>query len=181
MTFLEIQKKIVQSKKARKGVKNRIDYFGENFAEEKFYKDVYRKALNGANQIVKHCFENGITSFKVVFEKEKKQDLEYKEKYLKLIDEAGEYERAWKETLKINSALTSENIELLKQVSQLKEELERTKRGGRKEDKEKEGLILTYKSNSPAATVREIANALKVSKTTVQKVLVKYNLNGRKK
>ena len=54
MTFLELQKKIEQTRKARKGVRNRTDYFDSDDSNEDFYVAVYRKALAVANKVVQH-------------------------------------------------------------------------------------------------------------------------------
>ena len=59
MTFLELQNKIAQTRKARRGVGNRTEYFAEGSEEEAFYSAVYKRALNAANQIVKHYTELG--------------------------------------------------------------------------------------------------------------------------
>lgn len=56
MTFLDLQRRIVQTRKARKGTHNRTDYFEDNPNEE-FCNAVYRKALSVANKVVKHYFE----------------------------------------------------------------------------------------------------------------------------
>lgn len=58
MTFLQLQNKIVQTKKARSGVHNRIDYFADNVNED-FYNMVYKKALKAANAVIKHYEETG--------------------------------------------------------------------------------------------------------------------------
>ena len=58
MTFLQLQNKIVQTKKARAGVHNRIDYFADNVNED-FYNMVYKKALKAANDVIKHYEETG--------------------------------------------------------------------------------------------------------------------------
>ena len=185
MTFLEIQREIVQSRKAKKGVKNRIDYFGENFAEEKFYKDVYRKALSAANKVVDHCFEcEEIEPFSVVWGKPKKEKKEKDvddKKYLEMKKKVAELEKKCKDLSEFSYNLTNKNLELAEQIIQLKSKLEKYKHGGRKDDKEKESKIITYKNNSPTATVREIAAALQVSTRTVQKVLVNHGMNGRNK
>lgn len=52
MTFRELQNKIIQTGKARKGVKNREDYF-EHDENEDFWRAVYKKALSAANSDVK--------------------------------------------------------------------------------------------------------------------------------
>ena len=58
MTFSELEKRIKQTDKSRKGIKNRIDYF-ENNPSEDFYRAVYKKALAAATQVVKHYEEVG--------------------------------------------------------------------------------------------------------------------------
>lgn len=59
MTFLDLQKKLVQTRKARKGMVNRTEYFEEGSNEEEFYSAVYKRVLSVANQIVKHYEELG--------------------------------------------------------------------------------------------------------------------------
>ena len=54
MTFRELQNKILQTGKARRGVKNREDYF-EHDENEDFWRAVYKKALSAANSVVKQC------------------------------------------------------------------------------------------------------------------------------
>lgn len=58
MTFRELQNKIIQTGKARKGVKNREDYF-EHDENEDFWRAVYKKALSAANSVVKRCEVTG--------------------------------------------------------------------------------------------------------------------------
>ena len=62
MTFIELQKRIVQTRKARRGVKNRTDYFDDDWQEEEFCKELYKRALRAANEVVKH-YEIYIISF----------------------------------------------------------------------------------------------------------------------
>ena len=59
MTFLEVQRMLTQTRKARNGVNNRKDYF-ENDPNEDFYELAYHKALTAANKVVKYYFEKGI-------------------------------------------------------------------------------------------------------------------------
>lgn len=167
ITFMKLHDMIEQTRKARKGKKGATDYFSEVGSMEYESIEIYHKALRGANQIVKYCFENGIDKpFKIIFGKEeKKAKSDNDKKYL-------EAEKKCKE-------LAKQNSELAEQLIQLESKLARYRQGGRKDDKEKEVAIVTYKTNSPDATVREIAAALKVSTRTVQKVLVKHGLNGR--
>lgn len=58
MTFLDLQRKITQTRKARRGVSNRTDYFNDD-PNEDFYLAVYRRVLSVANEIVKHYEEKG--------------------------------------------------------------------------------------------------------------------------
>ena len=58
MTFMELQNQIVQTRKARKGVKNREDYFLDDDKEE-FWTSVYKRALYIANDVVKHYEKKG--------------------------------------------------------------------------------------------------------------------------
>ena len=63
MTFLELHNKIVQTRKARNGVKNRRDYFDGNRNED-FYRAVYKKALKAANDVLHHYEASGAISTK---------------------------------------------------------------------------------------------------------------------
>ena len=58
MTFIQLQNWIIQTRKARSGVHNRIDYFA-NDQNEDFYNMVYKKALKAANDVLKHYEEVG--------------------------------------------------------------------------------------------------------------------------
>ena len=62
MTFLNLQHQIVQTRKARRGTSNRIDYYEDNKQQEDFDAAVYQKALNAANKVVKHFYEKGSVS-----------------------------------------------------------------------------------------------------------------------
>ena len=60
MTFLELQNYIVQTRKARRGVSNRRDYFEDADTDtEQFYNALYQKVLDIANRVVKHYDETG--------------------------------------------------------------------------------------------------------------------------
>ena len=59
MTFLELQHKIEQTRKARRGIANRQDYFEGEEDREEFYAAVYKRALSVANQIVRHYEDKG--------------------------------------------------------------------------------------------------------------------------
>ena len=43
MTFLELQKQIAQTRKARKGISNRVDYYEGQEQQEDFDNAVYKK------------------------------------------------------------------------------------------------------------------------------------------
>ena len=60
MTFLELQNAIQQTRKSRRGVSNRRDYFEDEDPEtERAYTQIYQKALKIANQIVSHYIDLG--------------------------------------------------------------------------------------------------------------------------
>lgn len=63
MTFLKLQNWIVQTRKARSGVHNRIDYFADDVNED-YLQLVYKKALKAANDVIKHYEEVGEISLK---------------------------------------------------------------------------------------------------------------------
>ena len=55
MTFIQLQNKIIQTRKARSGVHNRIDYFADDVnVNEDYWQLVYKKALKAANDVIKH-------------------------------------------------------------------------------------------------------------------------------
>ena len=55
MTFLKLQNWIIQTRKARSGVHNRIDYFADDVnVNEDYWQLVYKKALKAANDVLKH-------------------------------------------------------------------------------------------------------------------------------
>ena len=56
MTFLELQRMIQQTRKARKGTHNRIDYF-EDDPNEEYYKAIYKRACQVANAVINHYEE----------------------------------------------------------------------------------------------------------------------------
>lgn len=62
MTFLELQNRIVQTRKARRGLKRpHTDYYptAEDWNQEDFDKAVYKKALKAANDVIKFYEESG--------------------------------------------------------------------------------------------------------------------------
>ena len=78
------------------------------------------------------------------------------------------------------SELDNEIAQLKRELSAAKDELVRVKHGGRYKDYAKEHQVVKYKQENPSSTVREIAKALGISTTTVQKALVVNGLNKRK-
>ena len=55
MTFIQLQNKIMQTRKARSGVHNRIDCFADDInVNEDYWQLVYKKALKAANDVLKH-------------------------------------------------------------------------------------------------------------------------------
>lgn len=63
MTFIQLQNKIIQTRKARKGISNRLDYFTDDVNED-YWQLVYKKALKAANDVLKHYEEVGEISSK---------------------------------------------------------------------------------------------------------------------
>lgn len=56
MTFIQLQNKIIQTRKTRKGISNRLDYFADDVNED-YWQLVYKKALKAANDVIKHYKE----------------------------------------------------------------------------------------------------------------------------
>ena len=187
MTFLELHKRIVQTRKARKGVKNREDYFQDDDREE-FWKSVYKRALYIANEVVKHYEKKGAYDSSEKFHLSWGEDPnDYFDDYIKQMKayekEVKDYQNLWKEHSELfDEKLKSDNeiAQLKRELSAAKAELVRVKRGGRYKDYKKEHQVVNYKQEHPLATVREIAKALGISTTTVQKALVANGLNKRK-
>lgn len=61
-TFLKLQNQLVQTRKHRRGVSNRLDYYDDDSNEYDFDTTVYKKALQAANQVVKYYYETGEVS-----------------------------------------------------------------------------------------------------------------------
>ena len=187
MTFLELHKRIVQTRKARKGVKNREDYFQDDDREE-FWKSVYKRALYIANEVVKHYEKKGAYDgserFHLSWGDATKDFFDDYIKQMKAYEkEVKDYQKLWKEHSELfDEKLKSDNeiAQLKRELSAAKAELVRVKRGGRYKDYKKEHQVVNYKQEHPSATVREIAKALGISTTTVQKALVANGLNKRK-
>ena len=153
MTFLELQKQIVQTRKARKGVKNRTNYFEDcSGQEEQFWSEVYKRSLRVANEVVKHYevaseFDKA-EKVSVLFGEQKKND-------------------TFEELLECQHEISRLN----KELEQVKAELARAKIGGRRKDYKKEATIQLYKHEHPDASIRTIAKAVGCSTTTVQNAL----------
>jgi len=162
MTFLELQKQIVQTRKARKGVKNRTDYFDDcDWNEEQFWRNVYQRALRVATEVVQHYESSGeydkAEKISVLFSEQRKNDT-----FEELLECQHEMRR------------------LTQELEQVKAELARAKIGGRRKDRAKEAKIQQYKREHPDASIRGIAKAVGCSTTTVQNALkiVKSDANG---
>lgn len=175
MTFLELQKKITQTRKARKGIKNRVDYLaGED--NEPFLLEVYQKALSAANQIVQHCIKvKRIEKFFITWGEQSNED--YCQKY---IEQVGAYEKLtkdYRETVLESMERGKEIMALEERVRELERELRAANKklsrdnAGRRKDYDKAASIRKYKNKHPDESVRGIAKALGISPTTVQKVL----------
>lgn len=182
MTFLELQKKIVQTRKKRSGIKNKNDYFEDNEPFFNYCQSVYKKALNAANQVVQHCMKKKeIEPFIIVWGKPQKENNIDEKKYLDLLKDTAKYEKWWKESAAKLSQTETELEELKIKYRALEAALKKSNIGGRHKDKAKEDNIVTYKLANKNATVREIAEALGVATATVQKTLVANGLNNKRK
>lgn len=161
MTFLELQRQIVQTRKARKGVHNRIDYFDDDdWQAEKYWKAVYQRALRVANDVVQHyevsCSLDSREKISVMFGERK---------------DLSELHKLYSEQAAELSQLQQKFFELNKELKQAKEKLTRAKIGGRRKDYKKEAAIQQYKREHPDASIRGIAKAVGCSTTTVQNAL----------
>nr|pir hypothetical 22.3K protein - Selenomonas ruminantium plasmid pJDB23 [Selenomonas ruminantium] len=127
MTFLELQNQIVQTRKARKGIKNREDYFQDDETEE-FWTSVYKRALYIANEVVKHYEKKG------AYDSSEKFHLswgeapnDYFDDYIKQMKayekEVKDYQKLWKE----HSELFDGKLKSDKEIAQLKRELSAAK------------------------------------------------------
>ena len=152
MTFLDLQRKIVQTRKARQGVANRRDYFKDvNLDEEVALNAIYKRALRTANEVVKHY------EIAEEFDPEEKISIVFGKK-------PNEDE---------NQTLEQENEKLKAEITSLKKELEdfkgKFKSGGRK------GYDATMaeqvrNARSKGETWRGLAAKLGISPTTAQKL-----------
>lgn len=151
MTFLDLQRQITQTRKARKGISNRRDYFKDiSGKEEKAIKEIYKRTLRIANEIIKHYEETGIydpaEKISVMFGKSK-------------IDET--------------SNLKKENHKLKVEIESLKKQIEDVKekfcRGGRKayDDTMAQAVKMARERGE---TWRGLSKRLGISTTTAQKL-----------
>ena len=175
MTFLELQKRIVQTRKARRGVKNRTDYF-DNWQEEKFWKAVYKRALRAANEVVQHYDASSS------FDKSEKISVMFGERKDTTTKELSAYpdlQELYSKQVDELSQLQQKNRELSEELEQVKRKLKR-ENSGRRKDYRKEATIQLYKHEHPDASIRAIAKAVGCSTTTVQVALkaVKSDDNG---
>lgn len=60
-TFLKLQNQLVQTRKHRRGISNRLDYYDDS-NEYAFDAAVYKKALQAANQVVQYYYTTGEVS-----------------------------------------------------------------------------------------------------------------------
>lgn len=60
-TFLKLQNQLVQTRKHRRGISNRLDYYDDS-NEYAFDATVYKKALQAANQVVQYYYTTGEVS-----------------------------------------------------------------------------------------------------------------------
>jgi len=165
MTFLELQKRIVQTRKARKGVKNRTDYF-DDWQEEEFCKELYKRALRAANEVVQHYEASGS------LDKSEKISVHFgKDTTTKDLSAYNELHKLYSEQAAELSQLQQKNFELNKELKQAKEKLTRAKIAGRRKDYKKEAAIQLYRHENPDASIRTIAKAVGCSTTTVQNAL----------
>ena len=145
MTFLDLQRQITQTRKARKGISNRRDYYDDENNNYEFDDAVYHKALVIANKVVQHYYETG--------------EINPKEKI----------SLNFGESLKAKKTSTEENQKLQKEIEILKKQLEKFHRGGRKSYDDV--MIKAVKdARASGETWRGLAARLRISTTTAQKL-----------
>ena len=149
MSFLDLQNRLVQTRKARRGVSNRRDYYEEDESNNlEFDNAVYRKALSVANKVVQHYTDLG--------------QIEPMEQISINFGKNANLEN-----------LKKENKRLLSEVESIKEELAefrgRFHRGGRKGyDATMAEQIRNARANGE--TWRGLSAKLGISPTTAQKL-----------
>ncbi len=60
-TFLNLQRQLTQTRKHRRGISNRLNYYDDS-NEYAFDAAVYKKAIQAANQVVRYYYETGEVS-----------------------------------------------------------------------------------------------------------------------
>jgi len=158
MNFLQLQNQLKQTDKARKGVKNRRDYYDNENNNYEFDAAVYRKALTIANKIVQHYFDAGeidpAEKISITFSNTPKAE---SNKTL-----SAETEKIKKE----NQRLQVEVVRLKKEIAEFKNKFTH---GGRKGYDD--AMIQQVKSaRACGETWRGLARKLKISTTTAQKL-----------
>lgn len=145
VTFLDLQRQITQTRKARKGISNRRDYYDDENNNYEFDDAVYHKALVIANKVVQHYYETG--------------EINPKEKI----------SLNFGESPKAKKTSTEENQKLQKEIEILKKQLEKFYRGGRKSYDD--AMIRQVKSaRDNGETWRGLSKRLGISTTTAQKL-----------
>lgn len=150
MTFLDLQRQITQTRKARKGVKNKRDYFKyATIEEEMTLKEMYKKALRAANEVIKYYAETG--------------EFDPNEKFYVVFGEKSKSDKSEIESLKKEKQKLQEEFEILKN------QLEKFYRGGRKSYDD--AMIQRVKSaRDNGETWRGLAARIGISTTTAQKL-----------
>jgi len=153
MNFLQLQNQLKQTDKARKGVKNRQDYYDDENNNYEFDDAVYHKALAVANKIVRHYYDSGEINrrekISITFVKSDKSS-------------SPETEKIKKE----NHRLQVEVVRLKKEIAEFKNKFTH---GGRKGYDD--AMIQQVKSaRACGETWRGLARKLKISTTTAQKL-----------
>lgn len=145
MTFLELQRRIQQTKKARKGIRNKRDYFEDTtFDEEMVLNKIYQRALKAANEVIKHYTETG------EFNPEEKMNVFF-----------GEKSKSDK-----SENLKSEIENLKKDIIEFKEKFRRGGRKGYNDTMANEVKI----ARANGETWRGLAKKLGISTATAQKL-----------
>ena len=157
MTFLDLHRQLTQTRKARRGISNRRDYYDTPDTYE-FDLAIYHKALSIANKIVQHFYDAGAIKsgekISVVFGSgsiiEKKESPDNSIEHLK----------------KENDKLQAENEKLKKELEDFKGQF---KRGGRKGyDATMAEQVKIARANGE--TWRGLAMRLNISTATAQKL-----------
>lgn len=153
MSFLDLQNRLTQTRKARKGTSNRRNYYDTPDNNYEFDLAVYHKALSVANKVVQHFCDAG--------------EINSEEKVLVVFGDRTEKKE------NPNKSLVNENKILKKEVESLSKELAEFKakftHGGRKGYND---TIAHEVKNARAngETWRGLAMRLNISTATAQKL-----------